>query len=134
MKKLASLLIVGILLSGCSTQFGQRFNQIVTTGVDNPVSQTRLATIESAYGVALSGAVAYRNRPLCKKTALESVSNICARRSIIVRLQSADRQAQVALGKARGFIRDNPTIDAGSLLQAAEDAVSALNQIQSGAL
>lgn len=104
------------------------------TTVRNPVSNTTLATIESAYGVALAGAVAYRNRPRCTTTALESVSNLCARRSIVLKLQAADRQAQVALGKATIFIRNNPTLDASSVLQAAQGAVDALNQIQSGAL
>lgn len=120
MKRLLPLLLV-LALAGCAT-------------VRNPVSTTELATIESAYGVALAGAVAYRERPRCTKTALESVSNLCARRSIVVRLQQADRQAQIAIGKANIFIQNNPTLDASSLLQAARGAVDALNQIQSGAL
>jgi hypothetical protein len=132
MKKLAALLIVGTMLSGCATT--NPIATFITTGVVNPITNTRLASIESGYGIALSGAVAYRNRPRCTKTALESVSNLCARRSIVVRLQSADRQAQIALGKARAFVSDNPTLDPSSLLSAAEIAVSTFGQIQSGAL
>jgi len=110
-----------LLLGGCAT-------------LPNPVSTNTLATIESAYGVALAGAVAYRNRPRCTTTALESVSNLCARRSVIVKLQVADRKAQVALGQATIFIRNNPTLDASALLQAAQASVNVLNAIQSGAM
>jgi len=117
-------LVIGLLvfsLGACAT-------------VKNPITSSQLATIESSYGVVLSGAVAYRNRPRCTKTALESVSNICARRSIVVRMQQADAAAQVALGRARAFVRDNPTLDASSLLQAAQDAVAVFAQIQTGAM
>jgi hypothetical protein len=121
MKKIILALTLSFALAACAT-------------VKNPINNTQLATIESAYGVALSGAVAYRNRPRCTKTALESVSNLCARRSIVLRMQAADKQAQVALGRVRIFIRDNPTLDASSLMQAAQDAVAVFGNIQSGAM
>jgi uncharacterized protein YceK len=120
MRKIIIALTLALSLGACAT-------------VQNPINSTQLATIESAYGVVLAGAVAYRNRPRCTKTALESVSNLCARRSIVIRLQDADRQAQIALGKARVFTANNPTLDASSLLQAAQAAVNAFSQIQSGA-
>ena len=120
MKRIIPFLLI-FALAGCAT-------------VQNPISVSSLATIESAYGVALAGAVAYRNRPRCTKTALESISNLCARRSIVLKLQAADRQAQIALGKATIFIKNNPTLDASALLAAAQASVDALNQIQSGAL
>lgn len=121
MQRILLIMALALSLGACAT-------------AKNPIDNTQLATIESAYGVALSGAVAYRNRPRCTKTALESVSNLCARRSIVVRMQAADRSAQVALGRARIFVRDNPTINAGSLIQAAQDAVAFFGSIASGAL
>lgn len=121
MKRIILALTLALSVAACAT-------------IPNPISTTSLATIESAYGVALAGAVAYRNRPRCTTSALESVSNLCARRSIVLKLQAADRKAQVALGKATIFIKNNPTLDASSLLQAAQGAVDVLNQIQSGAL
>jgi hypothetical protein len=131
-----AVLCASLALAGCAS--GSRISlpslSVLTASAPNPVTAEDFAAIESAYGVALAGAVAYRNRPLCKKTALESVSNLCARRSIIVRMQDADRRAQVALGSARVFIRDNPTLDAGALISAAKAAVGAFTQIQSGAL
>ncbi len=121
MKRFLVAALIALSLGACAT-------------VKNPITSSQLATIESSYGVVLSGAVAYRNRPRCTKMALESVSNICARRSIVLRMQAADRTAQVALGRARAFVTNNPTLDASSLLQAAQDAVSIFAAIQTGAL
>lgn len=134
MKKLASLLIVGMLLGGCSTSFGTRVGEILTTGIANPVTTTQIYNLEATYGIALSGAVAYRERPRCTKTALESISNICARRSIVVKLQEADRKAQIALAQLKNFVSANPTLDASALLDAATTAVTTFNQLQTSVL
>ena len=130
MKRLFALLLLVPLLAGCA----HNPDGSLITSIPNPVTNTQLATLESAYGVALAGAVAYRNRPRCTKTALESVSNICARRSVVVRMQQADKTAQVAIGRARGFVIANPTLDASSLIQAAQDAIAVFSSIQTGAL
>jgi len=134
MKKLASLIIVGMLLSGCATPFGTKVGEVFTTGIANPVTTQQIYNLEAAYGVALSGAVAYRERPRCTKTALESVTNLCARRSIVVKLQDADRKAQIALGQLKAFVSANPTLDASALLDAASAAVTTFNQLQTSAL
>jgi hypothetical protein len=130
MKQIILVLTLSLALAGCA----HNADGSLVTSIPNPVTNTQLATLESAYGVALAGAVAYRNRPRCTKTALESVSNICARRSIVIRMQQADKTAQVAIGRARGFVIANPTLDASSLIQAAQDAIAVFSQIQTGAL
>ncbi len=134
MKKLASLVIVGMLLSGCATPFGTKVGEVFTTGIANPITTTQIYNLEAAYGVALSGAVAYRERPRCTKTALESISNICARRSIVVKLQDADRKAQIALANLKNFVNANPTFDASALFDAATTAVTTFNQLQTSVL
>lgn len=98
--------------------------------IQNPVNETRLATVESAYGVALSIAVGYRNTRLCKRGEQVSITNICARRDVILQLQAADRNAQLALKEARTFVKDNPTLDAIQVIQAAESAISVFRQIE----
>ena len=100
------------------------FSLAACATISNPVGTTQLAQIESAYGVALSVAVAYRNLPLCRTGTTPSVQNICAKRSVIVRLQAADRNAQGALVAARRFVRNNPTISAASAIGAAQAAVA----------
>lgn len=108
MKKFGVLLVV-LLLSACTT-------------INNPLTVNRLAALESAYGVVLSAAVAYRNS--CARGALP---RSC--RPIVVELQKAGSVAQQRVVSLRRFVRENPTIDAGSLLQAAESAVDAFHQV-----
>lgn len=95
----------------------------------NPVNTTRLAQIESAYGIALSGAVAYRNLRLCRRGEVATATNICAYRHVIIKLQQADMIAQSALRDARIFVQDNPTVSAFDVLRVAQNAVSTFQQI-----
>lgn len=105
------LLILGfaLVLSACAT-------------INNPLTVNRLAALESAYGVVLSAAVAYRNS--CARGALP---RSC--RPIVVELQKAGSIAQQRVVSLRAFVRQNPTLDAGSLLQAAESAVDTFTQV-----
>jgi len=115
MRKLA-ILIFAVSLSACAT-------------VQNPATIQQLYDVEAAYGVALATAVAYHNRPLCKTGTVESLTNICARRSIVVKLQLADKRARAALAVARAFIINNPTLSAVSALTAAQSAVVAFQTL-----
>ncbi len=107
-----------------------------TASVKNPVLPASLYDVKATYAIAQAGAVAYIDRyrqgHRCTTTALESPTNICSRRSIVVKLQNADRVAQIALGRADAFIRDNPTIDASAVMYAAQSAVAAFYDIQKG--
>lgn len=119
MRKLL-IALVALALAGCAT-------------IQNPLNITRLAQVESTYGIALSAANAYRtlyqvNR--CKKGQLEAYNNVCARRSVVLQLQAADRKAKIALDAARAFVVNNPTVDAGSLIAAAQLAVDAFQKIE----
>ena len=117
MKKLIGIILLSISIAACST-------------IRNPISINQLTVVESSYGVALSIAVAYRNTRLCKKDEVPSINNICAQRSVILKLQAADRNAQLALNNARSFIKNNPTLDAFSVIQIAQNAVDGFKLIQ----
>lgn len=130
MKRIIAVCLLGLSVAGCGTTGGlPDLGRIVTTGIANPVTPAALSDIKNAYGIALAAAVAYRERPRCTKTHLESATNLCARRSIVVKLQQADLKAKVALDKADLFIADNPTLNAGSVIQAASLAVSAFQGV-----
>lgn len=123
MKKIIGILILGLVLTACA------FNPLGS--VQNPINDNRLAAIESSYGIALSAAVAYRNTRLCKKNEQTTLTNVCAYRSVILKLQAADRTAQAALKNARKFIKDNPRLDAFSVINAAQQAVTVFQTVQS---
>lgn len=124
---LVLLTLVAMFLASCATPPQQQLATLI-----NPSGIKQLAVIESTYGVALAGALAYRNRPRCTKSRLESLTNLCARRSIVVKLIEADRVAQITIDNARLFIASNPTLDATSLLYAATRAVSVFSNIRLG--
>lgn len=83
----------------------------------NPVTADRLALAESTYGVALTGAVAYRK--LCADKVLARAQ--CG--IIVATMQAADAKAQIALKNLRSFQKEHPEIDAVSLLLAVEKAI-----------
>lgn len=110
MKRLIVLILAGSL-AACGT-------------VQNPLNQTDLATAEAGYGVALSFAVAYRHLPLCKTGTTATLSNACAQRSVIVKLQQANSAVKSALKAARA-----PTVSAATML-VLQGALAAFQQIE----
>lgn len=110
----AFVVVLALLLGGCSTDL-LRFH--------NPVGATQLGSVESAYGLALSAAVAYRNA--CARRVIAATC-----RPIVVQLQRAGRLAQTNIVAARTFIRQNPTLDASSVITAAQGAVTAFRDIE----
>ena len=96
----------------------------LTASIPNPANKQQLAAAESTYNIAANAALVYRSRPLCKTGTVETLENICARRSVVVKMQTYDRNAYAALKAARTFVRNNPTISAVSIIAAAQRAVS----------
>lgn len=105
------ILVIGLALalSGCASGFGS---------VTNPVTRNNLVAAEEAYGIALSGAVAYRK--LCNDKVIARAQ--CA--PVVAQLQSADGKVQIALKNLRLFQANNPTVDAVSLVTAVQQAVA----------
>jgi hypothetical protein len=136
MRKIIIALTLSLALAGCVKGPGGTNIFLPTASVTNPLGPTSLYDLKSTYAIAQAGAdlyvQRYRDGFRCTKTKLESVSNLCSRRSIVIKMQNADRSAGIAIGKVEVFIRDNPTIDASSLLSAAQSAVTAFYQIQQG--
>ena len=137
MKKLLLALFLVLPLAACASGPGNKVLDaaftLATTGVANPITNTRFVTLESAYGIALSAADGYirryREGYRCTKTRLESISNPCSRRSVALRMQAGIRKASVAVGKARSFLINNPHLDPGEILSAAEAAVGELSAL-----
>jgi hypothetical protein len=118
--KIIAVCLLALSLTACAG---------IPSPIVNPVTTTSLYDVEAVYGTTLVGAVAYRNLPLCKKSNPFSASNICAYRSIIVKMQAADRKAQIAIVAGRKFITQNPTIDATSVINIAANAVATFQSI-----
>ena len=125
-----------LLLGACATLPDGTKVFLPTASVQNPVTPASMYDVKATYAIAQAGAVAYIDRyrqgHRCTTSALESPTDLCSRRSVVIKLQNADRVAQIALGRADAFIRDNPTIDASAVVYAAKSAVAALYDIQKG--
>jgi hypothetical protein len=136
MRKIILAVTLALSLAGCATLPDGTKVFLPTASVKNPVTSLSLYDIKATYAIAQAGADAYvqryRDGFRCTKSKLESVTNLCSRRSIVVKMQAADQQAQIALGKADTFIMNNPTIDASSVISAAQLAVNAFYTIQKG--
>src|SRR4051812_43353359 len=130
------IIAFALSLGACATLPDGTKVFIPTASIKNPVTSASLYDVRAAYAIAQAGAVAYIDRyrqgHRCTTSSLESPGNLCSRRSIVIKLQNADRVAQIALGRADAFIRDNPTIDAASAIYAAQSAVAAFYDIQKG--
>jgi hypothetical protein len=136
MRKGTLVVLLALALTGCVNGPNGTKVFLPTASVVNPVTPTSLYDIKATYAIAQAGADAYiqryRDGFRCTKTKLESVTNLCSRRSIVLKMRDADLKAGIALGQADTFIMNNPMLDASSLISAAQLAVTAFYQIQQG--
>ena len=114
MKKILSIFVLcgAIGLAGCAS-------------IKNPVSNNALGSLISAYGLADSAVIGYAGLPRCTTTKPLSSTFVCHKRSVLVAAQAFDKEANDAINKAVAFQRNNPTLDASSYVQAAQDAFDA---------
>jgi hypothetical protein len=130
--KIAAVLALAVMLSGCATQFGQRAGAIVsavTTTVNNPVGNTDIYRIKNAYAAALELAVQYRSycwsAPYATLMADPVAKPVCQHRRAVVRaVQKGKANAHAAIVAAQNFVRDNPTLNAATAIGAAWTAVT----------
>lgn len=120
-KKTAPLLMVGVMataLAGCWS-----------TDVNTSVSRNTLYAVTNSYGVLLSAAQSYKALPLCRTGTSPGITNICAKRSVIVRLQAADARVVKAISDADAFMTQYPTIDATNVIAAAQSALTSFQSV-----
>lgn len=113
-----------LMLAGCQNGF-----QLPSVNVGGTVTLNTVQGVEGAYGVALSGERTYKSFPLCRTGTSFSATNICARRSVVVRLQSLDRKAISAIDAMVSFVKNYPTVDATNVIAAAGAAVKDIQNV-----
>lgn len=124
MKKLLAVFLIAFSLGGCATSpFTERLNLFAS--VQNPVSKDDFYIAKTAYAALALPVANYRELPLCKKSKPFSLAYICARRSVIVKLQELDAKSYDALTTAEAYIDSNQTLNLASVISAAKIAVAA---------
>lgn len=110
MKKFA-VICFALFLGACST-------------IQNPVNNNALGSAISTYGILQSAVIAYRGLPRCTTNNNFSVTNVCYKRSVLIKAQAYDKAANAAINNAVDFQRNNPTLDAGGYINAAISSVN----------
>jgi hypothetical protein len=98
-----------------------------SVNISNAVALNTVYGVANAYGIAVNAANAYKALPLCATGIKPSATNICAKRSVIVNLQSAMSRARLAVNNAVAFQKAYPTLDVTNVVAAAQ---AALNDVQ----
>jgi hypothetical protein len=124
MRKLlaCAALALGLALAACQTV-------LPSLNLNTAVTLNTVYGIENAYGVAVNAANAYKSLPLCRTGTVPGAANICARRSVIVNLQSAMRRARVAVNNLVNFQKTYPSVDITNVMSAAQSALLDVQQV-----
>ena len=125
MRKLVAAIAVvcGLALAGCQTV------ALPSLNLNSAASLNTVYSIQNAFGVAVNAANAYRALPLCRTGTGPGMINICAKRSVIERLQSAMRKARLAVNNLVALQKAYPSVDISNAFAAARSALIAVQQI-----
>lgn len=104
-------------------------NKLPTLNIQSQVALNTEYGIIAGYGIAVQAMNTYKNLPLCLTGTKPSITNICAKRSIIVTLQKDDRIANAAINNMSAFIKNNPTISPSTYIAAARNAVLSIQNV-----
>ena len=125
MRKLvaAMVLVSSLALAACQTA------SLPSLDLTTAVTLNTIYGIENAYGVAVNAANAYKALPLCRTGTVPSAANICAKRSVIERLQTAMRRARLAVSNLVALQKAYPSVDVTNALAAAQSALIGVQQV-----
>lgn len=121
MKKLLLAIPLALSLGACSS--------LPTINLSNQVNLNTLEGVVSGYGLVVNAENALKSTPLCLTGTAPSVTNICVKRSTIVRLQAADKVANSAVNAAVAFVKANPSVAPTSYISAAQSALLAVQSV-----
>jgi hypothetical protein len=122
MKRIILVATLALSLAGCA-------GTLPTLNLASSVNLNTLEGVVAGYGIAVNQERLYKAQPLCKTGTSLSITNICAKRSTIVRLQAADKIANAAVNQAVLFSKNNPTVDPSQYILAASQALTSLQNV-----
>jgi hypothetical protein len=100
-----------------------------TLNLNSQVNLNTMEGVAAGYGILLNAENVLKQVPLCKTGTSPSATNICVRRSLLVRLQAADRVAYAAVIQAETFVKANPTVSPANYISAAQSALLAAQAV-----
>lgn len=127
---LVAAIVLALALPGCAgTKTGDLISAATTT-ITNPVKAVNVYQVKNAYAATLQLAVSWReycySKPYAALMTDPVAKPVCqSRRRVVRAVQSAQPKAASAIRTAENFVRNNPTLNATSVISAAWDAVAA---------
>jgi hypothetical protein len=115
-------LLLALTAGGCATlERAGEIAAVITTNVANPVKETNIYQAKNVYAATLQLAVEYRNycwsKPYADLMADPVAKPVCERRRAVVRkIQEVRPKVATAIRRAEVFVRDNPTLNAATVL------------------
>lgn len=130
-QKIFAVVLLAITLSACGT--GSTLDtafSVITKTITNPITSTDIYRVKNTYAAANQLVVDYRtycwSQPYAVLMADPVAKPICQNRRPVVRAaQSYRAKASFSIGQADTFIRNNPTLNAATVVNAAWAAVTA---------
>lgn len=96
MKKIIAILLI-LLLTGCSTQFGERISKAIAIAQNFTVTQTQVDVARNSYdGLVLVPLVKYASLQRCKLNQKFSLNVPCHDRKLLKKIREVDKQVDAA--------------------------------------
>lgn len=132
MKKII-LLGAALLLTGCSTQFGERISKVVSAVQNFSITQGQVDSARNSYdGFVLAPLAKYSALPRCKFNQKLTLNNPCHDRTLLKQLREADKSVGTAFDKTQASITSGDNTGAvaayNTLITAIDLAKSLINQ------
>lgn len=104
-----------------------------TLDIASQVNLNTEAGILSGYGIVVNAENALKALPLCLTGTVPSITNICAKRSVINRLQNADKTMNTSINTLVAFVKNNPSASPSQYISTAQNALLAVQTILNSA-
>jgi hypothetical protein len=136
MRRIILALTLSLSLAGCG--LAERVLNlpagVLATSISNPVAPVNIYQAKTVYAATLELANGYRDycysKPFAALMADPVSKQVCkSRRAIVRTMAAADDKAAAAIQTAENFVRNNPTLDATSVIRAAIAAVAEFQNI-----
>lgn len=131
-RKIFAVVLIALPLAACGAAGSvvDAAFRAVTTTIVNPVTPVDIYRVKNAYAAADQLVIDYRSycwsRSYVALMADAVAQPICQnRRAIVRKAQSYRAKASYAIGQADTFIRNNPTLNAATVVNAAWSVVTA---------
>lgn len=123
------LLVLPLVGCGAGSTVDTAFNTLTTT-ITNPITSVDIYRLENTYAAADQLVADYRSycwsKPYATLMADPVAKPVCHDRRPVVRAaQSYRAKASFAIGQADAFVKNNPTLNASTVVGAAWSAVTA---------